>query len=437
MRCVFVSSRLAGGLTSLVVGAGLALLFAGPVSAAAPTAVWSLHAQALPTAGPSVADNAGCLESQGGQGNGCDAYEVVARDAGGAAMDASTVTLTDTLPAGVTVQRVVFQWSGLPPKDGGNGRNLTESGLCPSTAAPVVRCRLSVEEFGWPAVAPDDTLRMYVYVTVDPGVQGVLSNGLAVSGGGAPEATVTERTGGSPAPVLFGVTDLVSAISGVDGAPDTWAGSHPYEYTTRIDLNNVIRPLPDATVTRAATSVRDLRDAAVDLPLGFVGSELATPTCTLVQLSSGAAGGGTKAATCPLDTQVGWIRTEPNNNTTQVVSALYNIVPEHGVAAELGYIDGIHGAHVLYTSVVPTPRGYVLRSTSPEVPQVQIAGIEVTLYSDPAARQEELARREGNTISTNTPVAYAPPWASGFALNTHVTIRLMAASSPSSGYRAR
>ncbi|HEY7830174.1 MAG TPA: hypothetical protein VIC06_06375 [Solirubrobacteraceae bacterium] len=247
---------------------------------------------------------------------------------------------------------------------------------------------------------------MYVYVTVDPGVEGPLSNGLAVSGGGAPEATVTERTGGSSAPVLFGVTDLVSAISGVDGAPDTRAGGHPYEYTTRIDLNNVIRPLPDATVTRGATSVRDLRDAAVDLPLGFVGSELATPTCTLAQLSSGAAGGGTKLATCPLDTQVGWIRTEPENNTTLVNGPLYNIVPEHGVAAELGYHDGIHGAHVFYTSVVPTPHGYVLRAMSPEIPQVPLAGIEVTLYGDPAARQVELARREGNTISTNTPVAF-------------------------------
>jgi hypothetical protein len=398
MRSVFVSSRLAGWLAGLLIGAGLSLLLAGPVSAAAPVAAWSLHAQALPTGGPSVADNTGCLESLGGQGEGCDAYEVVARDAGSAAMDGSTVTLTDTLPAGVTVQRVVFRWSEL-------GLDLAIFGFCPSTTAPVVRCQLSTEELGLPPVAPDDTLRMYVYVTVNPGVQGSLPNGLTVSGGGAPEATVTEQSGGSSTPVLFGVTDLVSAISGVDGAPDTQAGGHPYEYTTRIDLNNVIRL--GATSGTGATSVRDLRDAAVDLPLGFVGSELATPTCTLAQLTSGAAGGATKQATCPADTQVGYIRTEHDvSDGTGVHSPLYNIVPEHGVAAELGYFDGLHGAHVLYTSVLPTPQGYVLRATSPEIPQVVLTGIEVTLYGDPAARQEELARREGQSISTNTPVAF-------------------------------
>ncbi len=412
MRGVFVSSRLAGWLAGLFAGACLVLLLAGSVSAAVPVAAWSLHAQVLPTGGPSAVDTPRCLlETVHIQETVhihehplCDAYEVVARDAGSAGMDASTVTLTDILPAGVTAQKVEFRWSGFPEEYGGAGADLAEFGVCPSTTGPVVRCRLSVEEFGLPPVAADDTLRMFVYVTVNPGVEGVFSNGLAVSGGGAPEVTLTERSGGSSAPVLFGVTDLLSAISGVDGAPDTQAGGHPYEYTTRIDLNNVIRPRPD--VGTGATSVHDLRDAAVDLPLGFVGSELATPTCTLAQLSSGAAGAETKAATCPLDTQVGRIRTEPDNGESQVNSPLYNIMPEHGVAAEFGYIDGIHGAHVLYTSVVPTPQGYVLRTTSPEIPQVPLTGIEVTLYSNPSAKQEELARREGNTISTNTPVAF-------------------------------
>ena len=46
-------------------------------------------------------------------------------------------------------------------------------------------------------------------------------------------------------------------------------------------------------------------------------------------------------------------------------SPLYNIVPEHGVAAEFGFIDVLHGAHVLYASVVPTPAGYVLRTIEP------------------------------------------------------------------------
>src|SRR5262245_19498267 len=40
-------------------------------------------------------------------------------------------------------------------------------------------------------------------------------------------------------------------------------------------------------------------------------------------------------------------------------------------------------------------------------------------------------------MRTSTPVAYAPPWASGFALNTQVTIRLMAVKRRTSGRDAR
>jgi hypothetical protein len=36
----------------------------------------------------------------------------------------------------------------------------------------------------------------------------------------------------------------------------------------------------------SATSVEDVKDIVVDLPLGFVGSATAAPTCTFAQLSS-------------------------------------------------------------------------------------------------------------------------------------------------------
>jgi hypothetical protein len=75
---------------------------------------------------------------------------------------------------------------------------------------------------------------------------------------------------------------------------------------------------------------------------------------------------------------------------------LYNIVPEHGAAAELGFYDSLNGSHVLYASVVPTPGGYVLRTTSREIPQVQLADVLVTLYGNPA-------ERDG---SGSTPVAF-------------------------------
>ena len=99
----------------------------------------------------------------------------------------------------------------------------------------------------------------------------------------------------------------------------------------------------------------------VDLPLGFVGSTLAAPECTLAQLSS--------EKRCPADTIVGHIHDRTGRHDI-VSSPIYNLVPEQGVPAEFGYLDGMKGAHVFYTRVVPTPAGYVLQTTNPDIPAI-------------------------------------------------------------------
>jgi hypothetical protein len=180
-------------------------------------------------------------------------------------------------------------------------------------------------------------------------------------------------------PLVFGVESFTSLISGSGGAPDTQAGDHPYEFTTKIVPNiDPNREWPSGYA--AGTSVQDVRDVVVDLPLGFLGSALAAPQCTQVQLSS-------FSSSCPLDTAIGHIRTEPGS-LAEVNGPLFNIVPERGVAAEFGFADALGGTHFLYSSVVPTPEGYVLRTTAPDIPQVPLTYIEVNVFGDPAARDE-------------------------------------------------
>jgi hypothetical protein len=185
-------------------------------------------------------------------------------------------------------------------------------------------------------------------------------------------------------PLVFGVEGFSAPITGSDGALDTQAGDHAYELTTRIALNiDPGREWP--TATGNGTSVEDVRDVVVDLPLGFLGSALAAPRCTPEQLSRIGLG-------CPSNTAVGHIITSTSRGSsgslTEVNGPLYNMVPERGVAAEFGFKDGVNGVHNLYASVVPTPGGYVLRATSPEIPQVPLTDIEVNIYGDPAARDE-------------------------------------------------
>ncbi len=373
-------SRVVGLLALIVLAGCVSLVAASPVFAGSPTTGWGwmTHASALPGEF-STADNSRCLG-----GHACDAYEVLVRDAGAESTDGSTVTLTDTLPAGVTPKRVEFFWSGLPFEDGGRTFDMSNYGFC--SLSPV-RCELPTGEDGLPAVSPYDTLRMVVYVTVNPGAEGSLTNRATVSGGGVPEAsTGVQNQIGSVAPA-FGVASLDSFATGRDGAPDTQAGDHPFAFTTRIDLDTAMRETPEAVFGVNATSVQDVKDVVVDLPLGFLGSALATPQCTLAQLATEKhrpdrlepVGG------CPSDTQVGEIHTQPSGFGSLDVP-VYNMVPEHGVTAEFGFVDITDAAHVLYASVVPTPGGYVLRTTSPDIPQIALASLELWLYGNPAAQ---------------------------------------------------
>jgi hypothetical protein len=226
---------------------------------------------------------------------------------------------------------------------------------------------------------------MIVIVGVEPGAPESLQNTVSVSGGGGGEASASALNTNGPVAPLFGVAAFDSLIAGLDGAPDTQAGDHPYEYSVRFDLNNVVRQAPVGATED--TSVHDVRDVMVDLPVGFVGSVLATPTCTQAQLSS--------EQHCPLDTAIGTIETRPTG-ATAVESPLWNIAPERGVAAELGFVDLLHGSHVLYAGVAPTPAGYVLRTTAPDTPQVALNDAVVHVFSNPAVRDG----------SGNTPIAF-------------------------------
>ena len=100
----------------------------------------------------------------------------------------------------------------------------------------------------------------------------------------------------------------------------------------------------------------------VELPLGFVGDPLAAERCPEVDLSL--VYGDDKYTACPRGSIVGEIEVARESTRTDDVS-VYNVAPEHGYPAELGFNAGIGEPIFLYTSVVPTPEGYRLRVAIP------------------------------------------------------------------------
>jgi hypothetical protein len=341
-----------------------------PAKATVSAPGWSVDSLATPT-NFSAKDSSQCISELENQSarltiTGCDVYEVYVTNSGHSATNGSAMTIADSLPAGVTLRALSLFWSAASGLDLNDQQY--EGAFCKTSP---IRCELPF------TIGPDETFRMLLFVTVDnPGESREITNTVNVSGGGASSTTssAVNRIGDSVP--SFGMSNFNFFIDGIDGEEDNVAGDHPYEVTTTIDLNNMYRTTPEGTEKK--TSSQDLKDVVVDLPVGFAGSTLAAPECTMAQLSGGE---------CPKDTIIGHLLTEPET-PTQINSPIWNLVPEHGFPAEFGYVDLLKGSHVFYVQVVPSPKGYVLQVTNPEIPQISLKHIVATFYGDPAEHDD-------------------------------------------------
>lgn len=356
---------------------GLLGAIASPAAtlAATPSPHLSVHSVALPSTF-SEANNARCLADLA---SGlalvrvCDTYQVTITNTGALKTDGTAVTIKDTLPPGVEAKRVaVFR---LVPAGETEQRGKERPVPAGCTLVPLT-CKFRSETIEGTSrtgiLKPDESLEMQVYVTVSEGASGPLTNSVSVSGGGAPAISTTSTNElSAEEAVPFGAS-LGSEISGLDGTPETQAGGHPYEFTTRFDLNSEIHPSPESQLI--STTSEDLKDAVIELPLGFIGSATAAPTCTFAQLVS--------LVGCPPASRVGHLYTEPES-LGSANSWIYNMLPEHGVAAEFGFDDVLNNTHAIYATVVPTPAGYVVRATAHEIPQIALTDVVSSFFGDP------------------------------------------------------
>jgi uncharacterized repeat protein (TIGR01451 family) len=292
----------------------------------------------------------------------------------GTAASTGTLTISDSLPAGVT---------------GGPVRS----------------------EFG--AVAPGQTVTIPVGVLVGSQLtegQTIPGNGVTVSGGGAPSVSVL----GAPTPVVstpaaFGIDDFEFRADDAAGGLDTLAGDHPESLSTNIHFDSRINGVH-------LTATEEVKDVIVELPLGFVGDELAAPRCPEDELDVSEPG----ATDCPANTRIGLVAIEGSGgyaeNAKGGVTGLYDLVPEHGYPAEFGFTY-LSKPVILYAHVVPTPAGYAIRVTDDGIPRIEVGAADFTWFGDPEVRDG--FPLESNTFFTDpadcsggplTATAYADSW---------------------------
>ena len=322
---------------------------------------WSIRSLAQPT-NFSAANNGACEASAGSQV--CDSYTLLVTNVGGNAAT-PPVTISDVLPAGVSATHI-------------RGADLATKSPLQCTEGPL-QCVDNSE------VPAGDTLSMTISIVInEANILSPAINLAEVAGGGAPAAAVSAHTTVSAAQAPFGIDGFALQALDAVGLPAVQAGGHPYNLLTSFNFaTNNLGTLQGVNYHPP----EEVKNALVDLPLGFVGNPLATPRCSLHALLL-----RVEATVCPAGSMIGTVVFEASPGVFRVsggqgseTTAVYNMEPESGYPAEFGFTY-LGKPVFMYASVVRQGLSYGLRVAVPGIPALSTIGVSLLLFGNPGQR---------------------------------------------------
>jgi hypothetical protein len=335
---------------------------------------------------PELMEEAYPLDGTSGKVERSAAYRFTATNSGSKPTDGSPVTVSVTLPAGLTALSIAGREIAHPTE-------LEPHGLR-------MECVLATLTCVYPYVLePGDGVYVDLYVMLAPGVKGPLTITAEVSGGGATAEFASESnsvgTAEESAAVPYGFQSFSTEARGLNGLPDTQAGDHPYEENTSFSLNAL---LGGNTAGGFAGERSYEKDVVADLPPGFVGNPDATAKCpqNLVGFSQKPEKGVAPISFCPPSSQIGVALISINENTNPnqksklflngpafvEQSPVYNVVPDKDFPAE--FMFGVLGVPVILYATIDPKTNYGVRVIAPGVPSVaKVNGISLTFFGTP------------------------------------------------------
>jgi hypothetical protein len=378
---------LVGGVTAIVVFAcGQASAAAAPVWEV--KAMWGDTVLGAPDIGLSGAEH-----DHKGQ------VVVQVRNVGDEAGSAEDLTISDSLPVGVTVTGISWGLEdSLTPDCTGVGTSVATCVL-PAAEVPGETEPPGTSAGGQFAPVPFGYLQpIYIEVEVAPGTVGAGSNTATVSGGGAPSDSDVDAMQLGETQSGFGIVpgsyeaDFFTAAF-PDGVQSRQAGDHPFEMRANFDFNQGTT-IGSIDGTREITGHGVVRTVDLTLPRGLVANPQATPRCSSIQFAQ--QGASAKSTGCPANTQVGYLNARVafgsrnhGSNSFPFPDAIlsrvpiYNLVPPKGQAADLGFNAGEFVRAHIYGSPDPS-QDYRIRSLTPNISSlVSIRSSEVTIWGVP------------------------------------------------------
>ena len=303
-------------------------------------------------------------------------------------------TLRDVLPAGVSVS----ESGGVPDVflgeefDGTRGRhNILENFPedC-KVAGQVVTCNVPLPEGNPGELHPFEDLEMRIGVRVGASSE---EERAEVSGGGASPVTFNRQipVGGTP---QFGVERFEQVPEELGGGVDAQAGSHPYQFTTTLALNQTSDPVVPPALER---------NLAFRLPPGFVGNTRALPQCSEEDFRKITS----EENHCPPSTAIGVATLqvyEPKLGEITFPVPLFNLVPARGEPARFGFT--VIKTPVTIDTAVRSGEDYGVTASASNISEaINFLSESVTFWGVPGEASHNnvrgypcLARGEENTI---------------------------------------
>ncbi len=276
--------------------------------------------------------NGGC--DNVGAGNGKYTSEACEEEAVAPAkgeFEKHTVSIADRLPAGLRVVSIEGI-AGEPPGHGGNRGPVK----CPTSKELKEGASLACTFKG--TLPPYDEIEILIGVVVEHEPAPGEANEANVAGGEAANASLRRPLTMSGAPAPFGVEDYELSNEKEGGAPDTQAGSHPFQQTTTLTLNQTLELSPK--FGERPRPVELTKDLNFKWPSGLIGNPTPIPRCTSGQfITPGAAG---ESNQCAPNTAVGVVMITINEPSSAGVFTftvpLFNLEPSAGEPARLGFL---------------------------------------------------------------------------------------------------
>lgn len=311
----------------------------------------------------------------------------------GAAASHGEITVTDTLPPGVTAREageLQNVGDGLAPAIGhkrwscaGNGPGDGVGGATVVTCINEPEGSEGLSEIAGGGGAPTNgngiqglNLDPPIGIAINAGAESTtLENRVAIAGGGASTtATTTDRFKVSTVPAPFGFAGTDAWFSNADGTLDTQAGSHPYEATFSLDLASAVGDHEELL-----PSGGEPRHLEVKLPPGIIADATAVPRCTRPQLTN---------EECPQASMIG-VDSAYFTSNIQKGFPVFNMAPPPGVAVQFAFSFG--GILVFLNSTVRTGSDYGATTTA-QLPQRLLATDVLTLWNVPGEASHNLWR---------------------------------------------